>query len=265
MASNSVSDVADYLLSRGQVTASTEEIARLLGIPSDQVRHRLRNQVIKNLMFSPARGLWIPIPPQYRTWGSTPALDFIDALTRHLNREYYVGWLSAAEIFGASHQRPQVTQAATDRQLNRISIGRVRIEFYYRQHFEVLPRQRLQTKTGKIWISTPELTLLDLVDTPARGGGVSNVATLIHDLSQEVILNTSELIRIANIFPAVTLRRLGYLAELTDSRLDIDVLHHVVKSNPLKRNSMLSPLADRKGLVNTKWNLILNETVEPEI
>lgn len=265
MAANSVSDVADWLLSRGQVTASTEEIAELLGIPTSQVRHRLRPQITKNLMFSPARGLWIPIPPQFRTWGSTPALDFIDPLMRHLNREYYVGWLSAAEVFGASHQRPQVTQVATDRQLKPISTGRARIEFYFHQHFVDLLRQRLQTNTGKIWISTPELTLLDLVDAPTRGGGLSNVATVIHDLSQEVRIKTSEIIKIANLFPAVALRRLGYLAELTDSRIDLDVLHKAVNNNPLKRNALLSPLADRKGHVNTKWNLILNEMVEPEL
>lgn len=37
----------------------------------------------------------------------------------HLGRDYYLGWLSAAEMYGAAHQRPQVLQVAVDRHLVR--------------------------------------------------------------------------------------------------------------------------------------------------
>ena len=49
-------------------------------------------------LFSPSRGLWVAIPAKYRTWGAPPAVEFVDQLLTHLERDYYVGWLSAAEI-----------------------------------------------------------------------------------------------------------------------------------------------------------------------
>jgi len=65
--------------------------------------------------FVPAPGLYIPIPSEYSTWGVVPALDFIDQLMKHLGRSYCVGLLSAAEIHGAAHQRPQVFQVFADK------------------------------------------------------------------------------------------------------------------------------------------------------
>ncbi len=32
---------------------------------------------------TPARGLWVPVPPEYRLWGAPPAIDFIAALMDH--------------------------------------------------------------------------------------------------------------------------------------------------------------------------------------
>ena len=36
-----------------------------------------------------------------------------------------------------------------------------------------------------MWVATPELTALDLTDRPERGGGISNVATVLAELAQE--------------------------------------------------------------------------------
>jgi len=57
-----------------------------------------------NHMFSPARGLYIAVPPEYRTWGSIPALDFIDPMMTRIGHSSYVGFLSAAELHGAARQ-----------------------------------------------------------------------------------------------------------------------------------------------------------------
>lgn len=65
----STPELADWLLARGRVAVTSADVAELLQIPVGQVRVRLHQQVRKQRFFSPARGLWIPNPPQNRTWG----------------------------------------------------------------------------------------------------------------------------------------------------------------------------------------------------
>jgi hypothetical protein len=117
------------LLAAGVHAFTTEDAAVVAGVKPDSARPALARLVKNKLAFSPARGLYIPIPPEYRSWGAVPALWFVDALMAHLDRVYYVGYLSAAEVHGAAHQRPQVFQVVVDRDLRARSFGRVRLRF----------------------------------------------------------------------------------------------------------------------------------------
>ena len=91
-------ELADWLLARGRSAVTTAEAAEILRVRPEQVRVRLNAAVHAGRLFSPSRGLWVAIPAKYRTWGAPPAVDFVDQLLTHLERDYYVGWLSAAEI-----------------------------------------------------------------------------------------------------------------------------------------------------------------------
>ena len=57
-------DLADWLLAHGRTSITTGETAELLDIPADQVRVRLHVPSRRGELVSPARGLWIPVPPQ---------------------------------------------------------------------------------------------------------------------------------------------------------------------------------------------------------
>ncbi len=98
---------------------------------------RMHRYVQQGRVIAPAGGLWVPVPPQHRIYGSLPGLQLIDLLMRHLERDYYVGWLSAAEVHGAAHQALQVAVSAPvqDR-----SFGRVRLQFAIRARVAEVPR-----------------------------------------------------------------------------------------------------------------------------
>ncbi|MHB1615419.1 MAG: type IV toxin-antitoxin system AbiEi family antitoxin [Actinomycetes bacterium] len=100
-----------------------------------------------------------------------PASHFIDPFMRYLGHPYYVGLLSAAEIHGAAHQRPQVFQVITPARLRDRTFGRVRIEFISAVQASARPTATVNTPTGTMRVATPEVTLLDLVAAPQRGGG----------------------------------------------------------------------------------------------
>ncbi len=53
-------------------------------------------------LFSPARGGYVPIPAEYRSWQAVPASHFIDPMMRHLDHDSYVAYLFAADLHGAA-------------------------------------------------------------------------------------------------------------------------------------------------------------------
>lgn len=90
------------------------------------------------------------IPPEFRTWGAVPATHFIDALMRYLGHDYYVGFLSAAEVHGAAQQRPQVFQVVTSGRLRNRAFGRVRIELATSSDTGDRPIVERNTPTGGV-------------------------------------------------------------------------------------------------------------------
>lgn len=264
-ATTTAPELADWLLAHGRTSVTSDDVATLLGVPVDHVRVRLQRQVHTGRVFSPARGLWVPIPPQFRTWGVVPAEHFVDDLMHHLEREYYVGWLSAAELHGVAHQRPQVFQVAVTSPVADRDIGRVRLRFVTRSALEALPRIRRPTPTGQVWVAAPELTALDLVDDPFNGGGISNVATVLAELAEEPGLKSADIAETGLRFPVAALRRLGYLLESVGAPVDLSLLRDHLATRPMRSPSVLSPGSNRRGERDPRWNVIVNTDVEPDL
>ena len=189
---HTTADAIDSLLAHGQTAVTTDQGVRTARSAS---RNRFGCGIAQagtgnGRVFSPARHLWVAIPPQYRTWRVIPGVQFIDPMMTHLGRDYYVGWLSAAELYGAAHQRPQVLQVAVDRHVPDRDIKTIRLRFTERRHLTELPRVRQNVPTGQIWVSSPEVTALDLSADPRRGGGMSNIATVLIELTDDNRLGT---------------------------------------------------------------------------
>ena len=94
----SIHDLPDLLISRGRYSASLEEIGELTGLSYAAVTSGLQRLRRQRRVFSPTRGLYVVVPPEYRSWGVVPAEWFIDDLMRHLGHSYYVALLSACGV-----------------------------------------------------------------------------------------------------------------------------------------------------------------------
>ncbi|WP_129664074.1 type IV toxin-antitoxin system AbiEi family antitoxin [Phytoactinopolyspora endophytica] len=257
-------DLADWLLSHGRTSIDTNDAADLLGVTPEQVRTRLRASALRKQLVSPARGLWIPVPAQYRTWGAPPGIHFIEDLMLHLGREYYVGWLSAAEIHGAAHQRPQVFQVAVDARLAARAVGRTRFDFVTRAGLQGLPRVRHHVPTGYVWLATPEVTALDLCDDLRRAAGLSNAATVLAELVEDGVLDMSELARVSLSFPVAAGRRVGWLLDLVAPGIDVEALSAAVRRRS-EVPSLLRPDRPERGSVDSRWCIRVNAEVEPDL
>jgi predicted transcriptional regulator of viral defense system len=256
-------DLSTWLLSNGVSSATTAQIAVWLGVPLNHVPQRMAPLQKRGLIVSPARGLWIPVSPEFTSWGAPPAIDIIDQTMKYLNADYYVGWLSAAALYGASHHTPQVFQVATSRTIRNRNVGRSKMQFYHRSHIGSVPVTYKETRSGSVIVATPETTLLDIVSELQISGGINNVANIVIELCEENPLNMNLLVKTASLYPTSTIRRLGWLLE---SYTDVDDTEHLrtLSVTGKKNPSKLLPTAKVENL-NDRWNIFINAKVEADV
>jgi predicted transcriptional regulator of viral defense system len=242
---------------------STAQVAELLRVPCDQVRVRLHAPRQRGEWIAPARGLWVPVPPQYRAWGAPPALEFLDALMTHLNVPYYVGWLSAASIHGSAHHAAQVTQVATGRTVAARAAGRSRIKFYRRGRIAEVPTTAHLSPAGEVPVSTPEATALDVAADPLIAAGMDNAATVIVGMAVENTLEPARLAALVPLYPIAAIRRVGWVLEHHTDLGGLDDLRQAaLASGP--EPSRLAPYRPRGGPLDRSWNLHVNAELEVE-
>ena len=196
----SVSNLPDWALSHGVTSLSTKDVRRLCGIPANQVSQRMAALRKGAKLFSPARGLWVPIPPEYRTWGAPEPMGYIADMIAHLGTGYLVGWLSAAERHGASHHAAQVFQVATGKTVRARTFGRSRLGFYSRSYVgKATASAELRRRTG-VRVASPGTTMLMLAADLGISGGISNVANLVIELAEERPEYAAQIIADAPLF-----------------------------------------------------------------
>lgn len=260
-------DLADWLLARGRHWITSQEAAVLLGIPLAHVSPSLARWRKKGLLFSPTKGAYVPIPPEYRSWRAVPASHFVDPLMRHLGHDYYVCLLTAAEAHGFAHQKPQLFQAMTPARLRDRSFGRVQLSFITSSDTGSRPTIIKNTPTGTMRLSTREGTALDLVSKPLSSGGLSNVATILAEMVQEEALDLEILADLTTAYPVAVAQRAGWLLEFVANEvgttIDVESLSRVAGGRTTP--TPLEAYGPRRGSIDERWNVIVNGPVEPDL
>ena len=211
-------------------------------------------------IFSPAKGLYVIVPPEYRSWGVVPGDWFIDAMMGHLERDYYVSFLTAAARHGAAHQAPQTFQAVVDRPVRDRDIQRVRLRFIATKFIGGMSTEAMRSHTGTFRIATREATAVDLAWRPRHGGGIDNVATVLRDLGE---LDAERLARDATNRGRGTARRLGWLLRRLRPEVDTFWLEQVARPGD-GTAAVLVPGNPARGPVDPEWGLRINGTLEAE-
>jgi predicted transcriptional regulator of viral defense system len=213
------------LLSAGRVVFSREEAIQALRTSHGALLDAAERQQHRRHLISPRRGFYVIVPPQYLAWGAPPPSWYIDDLMRHEGRPYYVGLLKAAELHGATHQAVMEFQIVTDKRLPAIRAGRSTIAFYYRKDMEAVAQgvEDHKTDTGRMRVSSVELTLLDLLRYPRAAGGLDNIATIVSDLGDRA--GPGKLSALSASYERSLSQRLGYLLERFGHQAPAEALH----------------------------------------
>jgi hypothetical protein len=254
------------LLSAGRVTFTRDEaIAALAITPGAFLKAASRQQKYKALL-NPRQGFYVVVPPQFLSWGGPPPTCYIDDLMRHEKHPYYVGLLKAAELQGATHQAVMSFQVITDKRIPKIRAGRSIVSFLYRKDMMQIADALLdqKTDTGRMKISSPELTALDLLRYASVAGTIDSIATVLSDLA--VKLRPEPLTKLAPAFERACVQRLGYLLDYLKQPQPAAALHHYlqrlrplpwVELEPRRTKKAAQPL-----IRDNRWNVIVRHKPE---
>lgn len=223
--------------------------------------YRLRKS---GVIAQPYKSYYVVIPPHYAAKGIIPPVYYIDQLMDYLHRPYYICLLSAAELLGAAHQRPQEFSIMTVPP--RIRMTRLSsLDWNYRSSIPDGFLKEINSETGTIKFSGPELTALDIVQYEQHIGGLSRAATVIEELSEQTVWTGAAERGLLSSSTIATVQRLGYILEhVLMNQSQADDLHHELKTVSPKLNRFrLSTRKNNDGAsLDKRWNILVNTEIE---
>lgn len=252
-------DLPDHLLSSGVNTFTLADATQLLDRTGDAVRKGLERLTRKRLIFSPARGFYVVVPPQFRRQGTVPATHFIGAMMQTLGRRYYVSLVSSAELHGAIKPAPsEPLQVMVDRHVTDRNLGTTELWFYKSRHAAYdIGIERHDGPTGPLRLASRELTAVDLVQHANDCGGIDHVTALLDALG---LLRIPTLAEIAGTRGLSTARRLGYLLRHLDPELRLGPLRELADLHRPTPTDLVAG-APRRGRVDPHWHVRVNVEV----
>lgn len=252
----------------GCSTFSVEEVRQdFSSLSLQHVQTELNRLAKKHIVSAVYRGFYVIVPPHYVLRGAVPPLYYVDQLMAYLRKPYYVSLLSAAELLGAAHQRPQTFSITTLFPQPRVSNKKNPfLSWTYRREIDEAFLLTKNTETGIVKYSSAELTAIDVVQYAQNVGGLSRAATVLEELCEVMDMSrfTGALCRYTTL---ATLQRLGYILEniLFEQEKARVILDRIKESGrkmpyiPLNRNAGVS--GARR---NERWKLMVNCEIETD-
>lgn len=251
------------LRSQGRYSFTIQEAEKALELTKMATINALRRLRLKTRVVSPARGFYLILPPEYQVLGCLPAEMFIPDLMNYLHQPYYVDFLSAAQYYGAAHQKPQRFQVTTLKNRSSIHCGRIHVEFVANKNVASMPTKKFNTFAGTINVATPEVIAADIVTMPQYAAGISNVATVLAELCEKIDVN--KLIELTQYNPELSwLQRMGYLSEFLGFNQLADGIAKMLSDKKLHWVRLVSQAKYKPLQRNKKWKIIVNTKVEPD-
>lgn len=251
----------------GSQTFSYDDVTK--AFPTFDAQH-IKNDLYRlrkgGKLTQPYKGFYVVIPPHYEAKGIIPPTYYVDQLMSYLKRPYYVCLLSAAELLGAAHQRPQRFSIMTLPPVVNIQ-RQTALDWIYRPKIVKSLLREQNSETGIIHYSGPELTALDLVQYEQYIGGLSRAATVIEELSELTDWSGASGNGLLDQATTAAAQRLGYILEnVLMNKSQADVLYKELKINSPKLNRF--PLSTRKDIssatLDRRWNILVNTEIETD-
>jgi len=252
-----------YLLSIESDSFSLEEIIANTDSEGTSLKFELARLVEKKELLNLRKGFYLIIPSRYSKQARLPIQLYVDKLFKSLKRNYYLCHYSAAKFHGASHKQSQGDYLMTERpKLN--DIKKIDIQFFTATTWPFKNITERKSDAGIFKISSPALTIADLIHHQKKLGGINRMLAIIEELSEEI--TNADLMDLLTWYPhRSTLQRLGFISEGMQTNIDNDLILEHLKSGPYFP-VLLSPNGTEKpGSVDNKWKVVVNLKLESDL
>lgn len=235
---------------------SPAEAADALGLDRTRARRLLAYLSSRGWLSRVRRGLYTTVPLGALApaeWREDPWIVAMKTFS-----PCYIGGWSACEHWGLTEQVFRDIVVITARQIRQVKAEVQRTPFRLKQRSEDL---RFGTRIvwrnrGRVRVSDPSRTLVDILDDPTIGGGIRHIAHVVVEYLDGEHRDTDALIdymeRHGN---RTTFKRLGYILESSDVEPSLVSQCHERISSGL---SAFDPSVNRKGRISKRWNLRVN-------
>lgn len=262
-------DYISEIRKNGYRSFTVDKAINDLGINRKAVLLKCMRLIKKRELLSPVKGLYVPIPPEHQDVGSLPPEELIPLVMEYLKYDYYVCLLSAALYHGSSHQKPQIFQIITNHRGLKIKSGKRTIQIIYKKSLKNLPLSQYTSTTGYLKISTPELTMVDLLIYLKPSGGLNSVATVFSELIDAIDID--KLVSLIDLIPQkIWIQRLGYILEQINSDDDgknkelSQKLAQYVSEKKCSYIPLVPEISVNGFKRDKKWKIIINTTIEAD-
>jgi len=223
----------DHLLAEGVSWATTEDLARRLGVEPSHVPDSLERARAAGRILSITKGAWLVVPPEYLGWGAPPPTHYVDAWMRHLDHPYYVGLLSAAAHHGIAHHASHVFHVVTSARMRDRTIGRSHIAFVH------------------------------TIDVTSRPTVVTTVPTGVANAVQDDHIDAQRIVETASTYRPAAAQRLGFVIEQAARHLGIDVdFEALARFAHGRRTVPLDLRGPAHGPTDPRWRVLVNAPLE---
>ena len=261
-----VSNYIKQLLSYEEYSFSLNELIENINKTEISIKSELSRLIAKKEIVNLRKGFYLIITPRYSSAQKLPVQLYSEKLFKYLDRNYYVALFSAAKFHGASHQQVQRDYIITERpKYNDILKNTIDIRFFTTSNWTYNNIQLKKSDAGIYKVSSPALTIVDLIYHQTKLGGINRMFAVIEELTEE--LKESDLVELLNWYPyKSTLQRFGFLLEELGINEEFQELIFmnlkVINFFPV----LLSPKSNEKpGAVNNRWKVVVNIKLESDL
>jgi predicted transcriptional regulator of viral defense system len=257
----------DHRRSEGKYSFTSEDLRKRFDISNEALKKSLQRLKREKKVALVRKEFYVIVPPEYRAKGIIPPSFYVSDLMKFLNRDYYVGLLNAAALYGAAHQQPQSFTIITNGpSLRNIKNELVAIHFIIKKTWNQQEVEKKKVSTGYINVSSPALTALDLINHYDSVGGFDRIATVLHELAESI--RAENLIESAKQYKkVVVIQRLGYL------------LNHILEKEELSDKlydylmtleyypCLLAPQGPKPArmVAANRWKIVANIEIETDL
>jgi predicted transcriptional regulator of viral defense system len=267
----SLEQFIDSQLAHGRAYFTRKEVLAALDLKPEALSAAITRLVKKRRLANPRHGFYLILRPEDQVAGAPDPVRWIDPLMKHQGIDYRIALLRAAAFHGSSHQAAMVFQVVVPKQLRDFEIGRHRLQFLYQAPaaFEQVNQpahlDRMKSDAGYAQVAGVELTLLDCARYFHKAAGINAVAQIAKDIGAKA--DPRALAKIAAVYENSSVRRLGYLLELSGHMRQANALQTFVgkAKTPVSLDPSVKPLMASLAALHEKdarWKLVINEPVE---